>query len=807
MSHSINRVAVIGAGTMGAAIAAHCANAGVPVYLLDAVPETLTPEEERKDLTLASPAVRNRLVQAGFDRMRKARPANLFTEGTAGLITLGNTADNLDWLREADWIVEVIVEHLESKRELMTLIEPRRKPDAIVTTNTSGIPINQIAEGRSPEFKAHFLGTHFFNPPRYMRLLELIPAAETDPEVVRAMAAFAAETLGKGVVRCKDTPNFIANRLGSFAGMNSLRYIFDQGFTVEEVDALTGTLIGRPKTATFRLLDLAGIDIAAGVARNLQQAVSDDESRDALAVPPLLETMISAGRLGNKTGQGFYKEVREGSTKSYWVLDFGSMEYRPPRPVDLPLARAASKHRDLPERLRFLVQYADEHPDDRYAQLIVHDLLPPLAYAARRVPEIADSLTSVDRAMEWGYGHQAGPFATWDALGVAETVRRMRARGIAVAPWVEHMLAGGNTHFYVERDGRRWEWDPARGEYAPVPVDPRSIDMEALRRAGREVAANRSASLIDLGDGVLLLEFHSKLNTLDSGTFEMTRQALEALREPRWVGLVIGNQGADFCVGANVLEILGAAQAEQWEQIDRLVRAFHKLQQALRYSSKPVVTAPFGRVLGGGAEVAMYGTRAVAAAETYIGLVEVGVGLIPGGGGCTEMVRRVVNPHMRAEGAHALPAVQRIFQTIGLAKVSGSAAEARELGLLRASDRIVMNRDHLLSEAKQEVLDLAAAGYRPPVREPLYAAGRDTLAALRIGLHTMKTGGYASEYDAHIGNMLARILCGGDLSAGQWADEQVFLDLEREAFVALSREPKTHERIKTLLETGKPARN
>ena len=807
MHYRIERVAVIGAGTMGAAIAAHCANAGVPVYLLDVAPDSLTPDEERKRLTLQNPAVRNRIVQAGFDRMRKARPANLFTEAAAELITLGNTTDNLDWLREADWILEAIVERLEPKRALMARIETYRKPRAIVSTNTSGIPIHQIAEGRSDDFKRHFLGTHFFNPPRYMRLLEVIPTAETDLEVVRAMAAMAADVLGKGVVLCKDTPNFIANRLGSFAGMQTLRYVVEHGLTVEEVDALTGPLIGRPKTATLRLMDLAGIDIAAGVARNLAPAVPRDESRAALAVPPLLDRMIEQGRLGNKTGQGFYKEMREGDRKSYWVLDFATMDYRPPRPVDLPLIATANQHRDLPERLVFLMRYADEHPDDRHARLIVHDLLPPLAYAARRVPEIAESITSVDHAMEWGYGHQLGPFAAWDAMGVAPTVERMRARGIEVAPWVEELLAAGHTHFYVERDGQRLEWSPIQGTYVPVPVDPRAIDLRVLKQAGKRVADNSSASLVDLGDGVLLLEYHSKLNTLDARTAVMTHRALEALKEERWVGLVIGNQGADFCVGANVLEILAAARDERWERIDRSVREFQELQQALRYSPKPVVTAPFGRVLGGGAEVTLYGARAVAAAETYIGLVETGVGLIPAGGGCAEMIRRVVNPHMRTEHALPLPALQRLFQTIGLAKVSGSAVEARDLEFLRPEDRIVMNRDHLLSEARRTVLDLVAAGYRPPVREKLYAAGRDVLAALKLGVHTLQAGGYASEYDAHIGKTLAYVLCGGALAPAQWVDEQYFLDLEREAFVALCREPKTQQRIQVLLETGKPARN
>lgn len=808
MSYRINQVAVIGAGTMGAAIAAHCANSGLLVTLLDAAPSKLTPDEEKAGLTLSDPTVRNRLVRAGFERMRRARPANLVDSKTVEQIRIGNTTDNLDWLGQADWIIEAIVERLEPKRSLMVEIDHHRSPHAIVTTNTSGIPIHQIAEGRSTGFKRHFLGTHFFNPPRYMKLLEVIPTPDTDPEVIAAISDFARETLGKGVVICKDTPNFIANRLGSFAGMNNLRFIFDNGLPVEEVDALTGTLIGYPKTATFRLHDLAGIDIAAGVAQNLQDAVPDDESHADLAVPPLLNRMIEQGRLGNKAGQGFYKEMRQGSKREFWVLDFETMDYRAPRPVKLPLIDEASKHRALPDRLRFLLGYAANHPDDRHAQVIANAILPTLAYAARRVPEIADHLSSLDHAMEWGYGHELGPFRTWDALGIRATVDQMRVRSITVAPWVEQMLATGADTFYTERDGHQYEWSPSEGSYIPLPVDDRIIDLAALKRSGAEVASNRSASLIDLGDGVLVLEFHSKLNTLDAGTFEMMDQALQELEQDRWVGLVIGNQSSDFCAGgANILEILTAAQAGQWDVIDGAVRTLQTLQQRIRYSPKPVITAPFGRTFAGGAEISMYGTRTVAAAETYIGLIETGIGLIPGGGGSTEMVRRLVNPQMQIEHAQALPALQRAFQTIAMAKTSTSAAEARSLGYLRASDRIIMNRDYLLSEAKRTLLDLVAENYRPPARDKLYAAGRDALAALRIGIHMMHQGGYATDHDVVVADKLAIVLCGGEISTPQWVDEQYFLDLERDAFVALCREPKTQARMKAVLETGKPLRN
>ena len=471
MGRQIECVAVIGAGTMGAAIAALCASAGVPVYLLDIPPTTLTPEEAARGLALEHPEVRNRVVRAGFERMRAARPANLASEQAADLITLGNTADNLGWLRNVDWIVEAIVEQLEPKRRLMAQIERWRAPHAIVSTNTSGLPIHEIAEGCSPDFRRYFLGTHFFNPPRYMKLLELIPTPDTGAEVVELFAHWAGVTLGKGIVVCKDTPNFIANRLGSFAAMDNLRSILRHGFTVEEVDALTGPLIGRPKTATFRLRDLAGVDISATVARNLGPAVPQDESRDVFQVPPLLDAMIAQGKLGNKAGQGFYKPVREGNTTSYWVLDFATLEYRPPRSVDIPLIAEASQYQALPERLTFLMRYADEHPGDRHARLLASLLLPPMAYAARRVPEISDRISSLDRAMEWGYGHELGPFASWDAMGVVETVRRMRERDIQVAPWVEEMLSSGNPSFYVEREGDRYEWSPTEGSYVPLPND------------------------------------------------------------------------------------------------------------------------------------------------------------------------------------------------------------------------------------------------------------------------------------------------------------------------------------------------
>jgi 3-hydroxyacyl-CoA dehydrogenase len=803
MSYAINRVVVIGSGTMGGGIAAHVANAGIPVYLLDIAPQELTPEEEQRGLNVTHPQVRNRIVNTSLERLKKSKPAAFFTPGAVELVTVGNLEDNFEWVGEGDWIVEAIVEQLQPKRELVARIERVRKPNSIVSSNTSGLPIAAIAARTSPDFKAHFLGTHFFNPPRYMKLLEVIPTGETKPEVIEFMTDFAERRLGKGVVICKDTPNFIANRFGSISGATALGYVLENKYTIEEADAILGPLIGRPRTGLFRLQDLVGLDVSSSVGANLYELIEHDESREVLRnqnLGTLRTRQMERGRLGDKTGQGFYQKPPRGVKGDILTLDLETLEYRERREPDIPSIKAALKIKPLGERLAFVLAQ-----DDRAGALARHTVYASLAYAARRIPEITDQIINVDRAVRWGFSHQLGPFELWDALGVRKTAAAIEANGIEVAPWVKEMLAAGHESFYRSTNGRLSYYDPARKTYLAEALDERKIELRALKATGRVVRENKGASLIDLGDGVACLEFHTKMNTLDEDINNMLREAVEEVETKDWVGMVVGNEGADFSVGANLAGGLGAGG---FAAIEHGVRAMQDALMAVRFCSKPVVTVPFGRTLGGGAEVSMAGARTVAAAETYIGLVEVGVGLIPGAGGCKELVRRIVSPAMRLTNVDPLPLLQQALQTIAMAKVSTSAAEARSFGFLTVADQIVMNRDRQLGEAKRLVFDLAAAGYSAPARvKTCYAAGRDALAALRAGLYVMQQGGYMSEYDLHISGKVAHILCGGDLSSGQWVDEQYFLDLEREAFVSLCGEPKTIERIKHLLGTGKPLRN
>ncbi|HJT99605.1 MAG TPA: 3-hydroxyacyl-CoA dehydrogenase/enoyl-CoA hydratase family protein [Actinomycetes bacterium] len=780
MTHDIRRVAVLGAGTMGAAIAAHAANAGLAVDLLDLDRET---------------------VEGGFERMLAARPAALASPRLAERIRLGSFEEDFDRVGEADWVVEAIVERLEPKRELFARVEKVAGPHAVVTSNTSGLPLHSVAEGRSDDFRRRFCGTHFFNPPRYLRLVELIPTADTDPEVLEGMRAFVERVLGKGAVVAKDTPNFIANRLGSFAGMHDVRYALEHGYSIEEVDALTGPLVGRPKTATFRLFDQVGLDVMVGVAGNLYELAPEDESRDVLPAPDVLKRMLDARRLGNKTGGGFYRRGKRDGQTVFDVLDLDSLEYRPAARPELPIVDAAREHDDLGARLRFLLDKAD---DDRGARYLRDTLLPSLAYAARRVPEIADSLVEVDHAVEWGFGYELGPFRAWDAIGVADGVARMEALGIEVPAWVRDLLAAGHRSFY--RDGQ--VWSPLAGAYEPLPVDPEVVDLEGRKQGGAEVTGNGSASLVDLGDGVLCFELHAPASAIDAAVVQLGFRALEELESGRWAGLVIANQARNFCVGANLGEVGMAAYQGLYDQVGEAAKGLQDLLMGLRFAARPVVAAPHGQTLGGGAEIVLAADRVVAALETYIGLVEVGVGIVPAGGGCKELVRRIVSPAVRAApDAPVLPFVQRVFETIGLAKVATSAVEARELGFLEEHDVVVLNPDHQLAAAKREVLDLADS-YVPPAREAsVYAAGLGVLAALEMGVQTLQWAGQASEHDGVVARHLARVLCGGELSLGQWVSEQHLLDLEREAFLALLKEPKTMERIQGFLMTRKVIRN
>ena len=790
MSHRIRKVAVLGAGTMGAAIAAHCANAGLEVDLLD-----IAPDDDDK----------NAVVEAGFERMQNSRPAALMGENVADRIRIGNFEEHFGRVGEADWILEAIIEKLEPKRELMQRVEDTAKEDAIISTNTSGIPLHSISEGRSEEFKRRFVGTHFFNPPRYLKLMEIIPTEDTDPEIVEAVRIFGERVLGKGGVIAKDTPNFIGNRLGSFAGMQSARYAFENGYGIEEVDAITGPLIGHPKTATFRLNDQVGLDIAVGVSENLYAAVPEDESREELKPPEKLEEMQQKDLLGNKSGAGFYKrDKREGKTV-FDVLDLETLEHHPAENPEIPVAKEAQQQGDLASRLRFLIEKADE---DRHARYIRDTLLPYMAYASRRVPEISDTLEDVDHAMEWGFAHQAGPFRTWDLLGVRETVENMESMDIEVASWVKEMLQAGNGTFYKTENGTELQFSPVSKEYEPVREDPMYVSLDRLRDEGKELASNDSASLLDLGDGVLCLEFHSKGNSIDAQIVEMGNRALEELESDDVVGLVIGNEGRNFSVGANLGEIAHAVQNGDLDQIERSVEALQDLLMAFRFAPKPVVSAPHGQTLGGGLEVCLHSDRIVAGGETYMGLVEVGVGLIPAGGGTKEMARRLVSPALHtAPDTPPLPFLQKAFEQIALAKTATSALEAREMGFLTENDRIVMNADHLISAAKREAEDLAD-GYTPPEHtNNVYAAGRSARATLEMGIRTMQWGHYASDYDGVIAAHVARILTGGNLSLPQWVPEEHLLKLEKQAFLDLLKNEKTHERIEALLETGKTKRN
>jgi 3-hydroxyacyl-CoA dehydrogenase len=804
----IRKVAVIGAGTMGGGIAAHCANAGLPVVLLDVAPTALTPEEQAKGLTLEAKPVRNRLVNAGLERLKQSRPAALFSPERAGLITTGNIEDDMGLIADADWIVEVIVEQLEPKRALLARIEALRKPGSIVSSNTSGIPIAAIAEGRSAELRQHFLGTHFFNPPRYLYLLEVIPTADTLPDVTQAMRAFAEERLGKGVVIAKDRPNFIGNRIFTYAGQVTTGYALEHGYSVEEVDALTGELIGNPKTATFRLLDLVGLDIMLHVTRNLYDAVPDDEERELFRIPPQIEAVAERGWLGNKAGIGFYKQERGAKGKEFWPLNLQTMEHEPPKKPRFDLVGKARKIENLPERLRFIVENAGT---DRAGIFLRETMLRTIAYAARRIPEIADTIVDVDRAMRWGFSQQLGPFEVWDALGVRSAANLMREREIAVAPWVEQMLAAGAESFYKrENDRVAAVWNPTSGGYEPFAQPEGVLSLDDLRAKGAELARNPSASILDLGDGVLCLEFHSKMNAIDPLIMEMGWKALELLNDPRYVGLVIGNQGQHFCAGVNLAVVAMAVASGQLAEAEKFTHGTQALFFAMRRAPKPIVAAPYGYVLGGGVEVCFAAARRVAAAESYMGLVELGIGVIPAWGGTKEFVRRHVSPHMKTPGADALPYFQRAFETIALAKVSEQGAEhARSLGYLDAGDRIVMNRERLVAEAKKEVLAMAAEGYTPvPAEgEPVYAMGRRGIAAARSVLHGMRVGGYISEYDQQLATALATVMSGGDLTTPQWVTEQYILDLEWQEAAKLTTEPKTQERIMSFLQTGKAVRN
>ncbi|MCA1592356.1 MAG: enoyl-CoA hydratase/isomerase family protein [Acidobacteria bacterium] len=800
----IEKAAVLGAGTMGAQIAAHLANAGTPTLLLDISPRQLIPEEQARGLTLESREVRDRHARAGLEAAKKAKPAAFFSTGGAALVSVGNFDDDLPKLKDCDLIIEAVVENLEIKRQLYERVEEFRRPGSVVASNTSGIPIRQLAEGRAEDFRAHFLGIHFFNPPRYLHLVELIRTEWTKPEVSCSVYGFLDQRLGKGVVVAKDRPNFIANRIGTYGALVTIRTMLEDGYTIEEVDKLTGPAVGRPKSATFRTFDLVGLDVFGHVIKNLYEALPEDEERGTFAAPDFLTQMIGRGLLGNKTKSGFYKKQKgEGEKQEIWTLDHATLEYRPAQKVKLPALDVAKNVEDTRERLRGLVW-----GKDRAGAFLWKTISKTLAYAASRVPEVADSIVEIDRAMRWGFGWELGVFETWDAIGVEKSVARMREEGRTIPANVGQMLEAGASSFYKKEDGQEFYFDFASNKYVPLAAPPGAIILKSVKDRAGVVRKNSGASLIDLGDGVACLEFHSKMNAIGGDTLQMIRQSLAEV-EKNFVGLVVGNQGQNFSVGANLMLMLLEAQDENWEDLDLAIRAFQQATMSLRYSARPVVVAPFGMTFGGGCEMTLHGDRVRASAETYIGLVEVGVGLIPAGGGTKEMLVRALDSIPQGmDEADPFPFVKRAFETIALAKVATSAEEARGYGFLREEDSYSMNADRLIADAKQEVLALHASGYtQPQQRTDIRALGNTALATLKLGIHQMKRGGFISDHDALIGEKLARILTGGDLNHETRVSEQYLLDLEREAFLSLCGERKTQERIGHMLKTGKPLRN
>jgi 3-hydroxyacyl-CoA dehydrogenase len=801
----IRKVAVLGAGTMGARIAAHLANASVPCVLLDIVPKELTCEEQAKGLTLAASQVRNRLAQAGLAAALKSRPAAFFVPEATRMITVGNLEDHLSGLKDCDWIIEAVTEDRAVKRGLLERVQGVRGRQAIVSSNTSGISISSLGQGFSQDFRQHFLGTHLFNPPRYMRLLEIIPTPETLPEVVGAISRFGDVVLGKGVVIAKDSSNFIANRIGTFTTLNILRIMQKDGYTIEEVDMLTGPALGMPKSATFRTLDIIGLDVLAAVVKNLRESLPHDECRDLFEIPDFVEQMLQRNLLGDKTGQGFYKKVKgqDVETSEILTLDLHTFEYRERKRPAFPTLELARNVEDLRVRLKILFQ-----APDRSGQFYRKILSDTFHYAARRVPEISDDIVSIDKAMKWGFNWESGIFEMWDAIGVERIVEDWLRENRPIPPLVERLQGAGGKSFYTETQGIIRYFDLGSAAYRTLEDTPGIILLPSLKARQKEIKKNAGASLIDLSDGVLCLEFHSKMNTVGVDTVQMVHAGLKALTEG-FEAMVIGNQAANFCVGANLMLVLMAIQEGEWEEIHQAVRAFQNANLALKYAAKPVVAAPFGMALGGGTEMCLHAARVRAAAESYIGLVETGVGLIPAGGGTKEMLLRALDDVPLDPEADPFTYVKEVFLNIGMAKVSTSAEEARRLRYLSQQDSISMNRDRQIADAKQLALDLVRLGYRPgKPRDDIRALGQPAFTKMKLGLHLMRRAEYISDYDVVVATQLAKVLSGGgEFTLPQRVSEQYLLDLEREAFVSLCGQKKTVERIQYTLRKGKPLRN
>ena len=799
MKRLIRKVAVLGSGVMGSAIACHFANIGCRVLLMDIAPKELTEEEKSKGLTLDNKIVKNRIVQSSFDRAIKSNPGPIYSKKFLSRITLGNFGDDMTKIKDCDWTIEVVVENLEVKKKVYEEVEKHRKAGTLITSNTSGIPIHLMTEGRSEDFKKNFCGTHFFNPPRYLRLLEIIPTPFTDPDVIKFLMHYGDLYLGKTTVLCKDTPAFIANRIGVYGIMKVLDSMKKLELNIDEVDKLTGPVIGRPKSATFRTTDLVGLDTMVKVSSNLHQALPNDEEREKFIIPPPILKMEQQKWLGDKTGQGFYKKSKstKGETEIL-TLDLATFEYKPKAKTKFATLESTKTIDDLKQRFPVLLAGTD-----KAGEFYRDSFYSIFSYVSNRIPEVADELYKIDDAVCAGFGWELGPFETWDAVGVEKSLKAMETAGKKPNQWVYEMVASGNKSFYKVENGQEKYYDIPSKSYKIIPGKEEFIILDNL--ADKVIWKNAESKITNLGDGVINFAWHSKSYTLGSAVFEGLNKAID-LAEKEHTGLVIGHQGADFSLGANLGLVFMYAIEQEYDEIDFMVRQFQNLVMRIRYSSVPVVVCPQGRTLGGGCEMTMHADLVQAAAETYVGLVEVGVGLIPAGGGTKEFTKRVSDS--LEEGDVELNALQNAFMNIATAKVALSAEEAREMGVLRKGDRISINKDRQLKDAKSAVLELAEIGYTMPVQaNNIRVQGRAGLALFTAGVYGMRMGNYISDHDQKIALKIANVMCGGDLTAPQEVSEQYLLDLEREAFVSLTGEKKTLERIQSILTGGKPLRN
>ncbi len=810
MDKKIKKTGVIGAGVMGATIAAQLANVGIETVLLDIVPPELTEGDKKKGLTTESSNFRNKFGRNGLQGALKSKPASFYIPENAKLVSIGNLEDDLELLKGVDWIIEVVVERLDIKQSVFEKIESVLTPGTIITSNTSGIPAKEMCEGRSEDFRKYFAITHFFNPPRYMKLLEIVPGPDTLPEVVDILADICEKTVGKGIVYAKDTPNFVANRIGTFSMFSGINAMIDLGLTVEAVDKLTGPIVGNPKSASFRTADLVGLDTLLHVADNVYEGTPDDERREMFKAPEFISAMLEKKLLGEKTKQGFYKKSKDSEGKRVILsLDYKTLEHTPQEKVKFGSLEAAKNISGTGGKIKSLF-----YAKDTAGQFTFKTLAETLIYSANRIPEIADDIVNIDNALKWGFARKLGPFETWDAIGLGKSVAKMKEAGYEIPAWVDEMLSDGKESFYKREAGGLYFYDIPSKDYKPVPTKPGIILLPSLKDQKKEVAANTGASLIDIGDGIACLEFHAKMNAIGEDIIAMIQKSTDIVNKD-FEGLVIANHGANFSVGANLPMVLFAAQEEEWDDLDWAIKTLQNALMNLKYMDKPVVAAPAGMALGGGCEVCLAADRVRYAAETYMGLVEVGVGVIPAGGGCKELIIRntehlfeVQKGGLYPKQIEMMPFIARAFETIAMAKVATSGQEAVKLGYLRPTDKMTVNRDYLIEDAKKTVLAMNIEGYvAPRPKDEIRVAGENTFSFIKLALWTMHESDFITDHDLTVSTKLGYVLCGGNVLPDTKVTEQYLLDLEREAFLSLCGDPNTQARIQHMLTTGKPLRN